>query len=450
MGYPLSYSERVPDTPAASGQRAHQPHAAPDPLTSEIPGSAGPPPSAPTPYVPYGLVVAAAWSWRIAAVVLALILVVVALQAVSLVAVPLTVAVLLAVLLMPLVQFLVTRTPLNRAMAALVSVLGTILVVSGLLTLAGQQIGSGAEDLGATITEGLDEIQRWLREGPLQLTGQQLAGYLEQGRTALSENSSALTAGALNIGGTAAHFLVGIVIALIAAYFYLAQGESMWRFLVRMLPVGAREPVYQASRRGWVSLGAYARTQVLVAAVDALGIGLGALVLGLPFVVPIILLVFLASFVPIVGAIASGAVAILIALVFEGWVTALIMLAIVVAVQQLESHALQPFLMGRAVALHPLVVLSAVAIGSYLLGIVGALFAVPFVAVVNSTTRYLVGQDPFPQLGSEPMPPPRADSPGDGPGGHDEDPAAQDREDESSPVMAGDEPVLGPAGPQRD
>jgi predicted PurR-regulated permease PerM len=169
-----------------------------------------------------------------------------------------------------------------------------------------------------------------------------------------------------------------------------------------MLPRPAQEPTHEAFRRGWVSLGHYARTQVLVAGVDAVGIGLGALVLRLPFVLPLTLLVFLSSFVPIVGAVFSGAVAVLIALVTKGPTVALVMLGIVVLVQQVETHVLQPFLMGRAVALHPLAVIAAVAIGSFLLGIVGALFAVPVLAVANTVIRYYVGHGADPDLARPP------------------------------------------------
>jgi predicted PurR-regulated permease PerM len=153
-----------------------------------------------------------------------------------------------------------------------------------------------------------------------------------------------------------------------------------------------------------VSLGHYARTQVLVAGVDAVGIGIGALALRLPFVLPLTLLVFLSSFIPIVGAILSGAVAVLIALVVKGPVAALVMFGVVLVVQQLETHVLQPFLMGRAVALHPLAVLVAVALGSYLLGIVGALFAVPTLAFGNAVVRYWTGSDPVPSLGEADLP----------------------------------------------
>ncbi len=353
-------------------------------------------------HVPLPLVIAAAWAWRVLIVVVALAALVAVLREISLVVVPLAVASLLTVLLTPLTRFLTRRTPLKRGAAALVAILVLIGAVVGMLSLAGTQIASGMSDLRGSAEQGLTQVIRWLETGPLHVSSDQLSEYLTQLRESLRTNSSRLTSGALTVGATAMDFLAGTLIALFATFFMLAQGDRIWRFLVGMLPAAARERTHQAARRGWVSLGAYARTQVLVAGVDAVGIGLGALILGLPFVVPLTLLVFLSSFIPIVGAVVSGAVAVLVALVVKGPIMALVMLGIVLLVQQLESHILQPFLMGHAVSLHPLAVILAVAIGAHELGVVGALFAVPVLAVANAAIRYYVGHDMFPELAGHP------------------------------------------------
>ncbi len=355
-------------------------------------------------HLPYPLVVAAAWSWRVLLVAAAAAGLVAVLRTISVVVVPLAVALLLAVLLWPAVRFLTNRSPLSRGVSSLLTVIGLIVFVVGLLTLTGTQIASGMADMRSSAEQGLRQITDWLRDGPLHVSGDQLQDYLDKFQASIRDNQSALTSGVMAAGTSAGHFLIGMLVSLIATFFFLAEGDKIWRFFVRMLPKPAQEPTYQASRRGWLSLGSYARTQVLVAAVDAVGIGLGALVLGLPFVIPLTLLVFLSSFIPIVGAIFSGAVAVLVALVVKGPVIALVMIGVVLLVQQLEAHVLQPFLMGKAVSLHPLAVIAAVAIGSFLLGIVGALFAVPFLAVVNTWVRYYVGQDQFPDLGTDPMP----------------------------------------------
>jgi predicted PurR-regulated permease PerM len=363
--------------------------------------------------VPRSLVVAAAWSWRILVVAAVVAGLVAALRVASFVVVPLAVAVLFAALLAPAVTVLAARTPLRRAPASLLMLLVAVVVVLVLLGVAGTQLASGAGTMRASAESGLDEVISWLRTGPLKLSSTQVADYIDQAKTSLRQNSRQLTSGLLSFGTSAGHFVAGLLICLIATFFFLAEGEQIWRFFVRMLPRPAQEPTYQAFRRGWVSLGHYARTQVLVAGVDAVGIGLGALALRLPFVVPITLLVFLTSFVPIVGAIFSGAVAVLVALVVTGPVAALLMLGVVVLVQQVETHVLQPFLMGRAVSLHPLAVIAAVAIGSFLLGIVGALFAVPVLAVANSVVRYFAGHDTVPDLGQAPMPTASADAVGE-------------------------------------
>ena len=374
--------------------------------------------------VPRGLVVTAAWAWRLLVIVVAAAALVFAAREASIVVVPLAVAVLFSALLAAPVRVLAERTPLRRKGAAAVVLLVAVLLILGLAGLAGTQLASGAGTMRGSAEDGLREVQDWLRTGPLHLSTQQLSDYMSRATDSLRGNSSRLTSGLLSGATTAGHFVAGLLIALIATFFYLSEGERIWRFFVRMLPATARDRTYEASRRGWVSLGHYARTQVLVAGVDAIGIGIGALALRLPFVLPLTLLVFLSSFIPIVGAILSGAVAVLIALVVKGPVAALVMFGVVLVVQQLETHVLQPFLMGRAVALHPLAVLVAVALGSYLLGIVGALFAVPALAFTNAVVRYWTGHDPVPSLGEAEIPDLREDEAVD-PGDSSKGPAAE-------------------------
>jgi predicted PurR-regulated permease PerM len=356
-------------------------------------------------HVPNSLVIAAGWSWRILLVVAVVALIVIGLQAISMIVVPLAVAMLVTAILAPLVRVLHRRVGLPLSLAALLAVVLLIIVVAALLTFAGAQIASGMSGMLEQARSGLDKIINWLHTGPLQLSDAQLQHYIDTAKQSLSGSSGSWVTRGTQWATSAGHFVAGILIALFGSVFFLAQGERIAVFLISMLPRPAQEPTYQAGRRGWVSLTSYVRVQIIVAAVDAIGIGIGALILQLPFVVALTLLVFLTSFIPIVGAIASGAVAVLVALVTHGPVAALIMLGVVLLVQQVESHALQPVLMGRAVALHPLAVLIAVVIGSALLGVVGALFAVPALAVANSMIRYFYGHDPFPELGGDPITP---------------------------------------------
>ncbi len=229
----------------------------------------------------------------------------------------------------------------------------------------------------------------WLSQGPLQLTTSQIDQYLTDIGNAVQNNSASILSGALSFGTTAGHVAAGTLLTVFALIFFLLDGGRIWRFLVGLTPRRARAAVDGAGRRGWMSMASYVRVQMVVAAVDAVGIGVGAAVIGVPLALPLGVLVFLGSFIPIVGALATGCVAVLLALVANGWVNALVMLAIVLLVQQVEGHILQPLIMGPAVALHPLAVVLAVAGGTLLAGIPGALFSVPLLAVLNTSVRYI-------------------------------------------------------------
>jgi len=351
--------------------------------------------------VPPSVRAAASWSWRVLVIGLAIGGLVALMGVGKVIWVPVVLALLLTVLLQPLVDLLVSRARMWRGAAAVVAVLALVGVVGGLLALAGQQIASGFTDLWNQAAAGLDELVTYLSEGPLGLDATQIQNYLSQITDQLQANSGTLVSGALSFTTTVGHVLAGGLITLFCLLFFLKDGPLIWTWLVRLLPAPSRERVHEAGRRGLITLSAFTRTQILVAAIDAIGISLGALFLGLPLVVPLGVLVFLASFVPFVGAIATGAIAVLVALVDQGPASALIMLGVVLAVQQIEGHVLQPLLLGHAVAVHPVAVLLAVAAGSLAAGVVGALLAVPFVATLNTVVLYLHGHDKFPDLGSD-------------------------------------------------
>lgn len=344
---------------------------------------------------------AAAWSWRfllIAGASAALFWVIGFFQVIV---VSVAVALLLTVLLAPVSRFLHHRARFPRGLAAITSVLLLLAVVTGLVVIAGRSIARGFGDLYDQASQGVDEALDWLSTGPLQLSTDQLDDLVQQGRDQISSNADSLVSGALSVTTTVGHVAAGTLITLFCTFFFLLDGRTIWAWLVGLLPVPVRERVHQAGRRGIVTLSGYTRTQILVAFVDATGIGIGAAILGVPLALPLATLVFVGSFIPIVGAVATGAVAVLVALVSQGPVVALIMLGVVLLVQQIEGHVLQPFLMGHAVSLHPVAVLLVVAAGSLAAGIVGALFAVPIAAVLNTVVLYLHGHDKFPQLGTE-------------------------------------------------
>ncbi|WP_298459502.1 AI-2E family transporter [uncultured Cellulomonas sp.] len=351
--------------------------------------------------VPVSVRVAAAWSWRLVAIAAGLALLFWLLAYFKVLVVSVAIALLLAVLLAPLVRLLVEVGRFPRALAVAIAVLGLVAFVVGLVTVAGTSIAEGFGELRAQTLAGFDELVDWLSEGPLALTAVQLDDYAAQLSDWASTNSSTLVSGALSVTTTVGHVAAGALIALFCTFFFLHDGGRIWSWLVALLPRAARRPAHQAGRRGLVTLGAYTRTQILVAFVDAVGIGIGALLLQVPLALPLAALVFVGAFIPIVGAVLTGVVAILVALVAQGPVVALLMLGVVLLVQQIEGHILQPLLMGHAVSLHPVGVLLAVAAGSFAAGIVGALFAVPLAAVLNTVILYLHGHDKFPALGAD-------------------------------------------------
>lgn len=341
--------------------------------------------------IPYGVRIAASWAWRIGLILLVSAALIWLLSRISFLIIPIMVAALLAGLLSPVTRWLRSRRIPNGAAVA-ITVLGFLGLIGGSLALVGRQLVAGFSDLWSEALTGIQQIQGWLADGPLHLTAAQIDKYLQEATAALQSNSSSILTGALSFGSTAGHFAAGLVLALFVLIFFLLEGERIWGFLVRLLPRKARAATNGAGRRGWTSMVSYSRIQMFVAFVDAVGIGVGAAIIGVPLALPLGVLVFIGSFIPIVGALVTGAVAVLLALVANGWVNALIMLGIVLLVQQLESHILQPLVMGKAVALHPVAVIMSVAAGSYLAGIPGALFSVPILAVANSAIRYIAAR----------------------------------------------------------
>ncbi|MFQ4147763.1 AI-2E family transporter [Arthrobacter sp. LAPM80] len=341
--------------------------------------------------VPVGMRVAAAWSWRLAIILIVSAMLIWLLGKVTILLIPIMVATILASLLRPLVRGM-KSVGVPQGLSVAIAEGGLIVLVIGALFLVGRQMVAGFSDLSQQALTGLIQVQEWLNAGPLGLSNDQLTVYLNDALAALQNNSSAIFSSALGVGTGVTHFAVGALLTLFILIFFLLEGQDIWAFVVKFFPRRARPAIDGAARRGWQSLGSYARVQILVAAVDAVGIGAGAAIIQVPLALPLGVLVFVGSFIPVVGALVTGAVAVLLALVANGWVNALIMLGIVLLVQQLESHLLQPFIMGRAVSLHPVAVILAVAAGSGVAGILGALFAVPLLAVANSFIRYIAAR----------------------------------------------------------
>ncbi|WP_373291267.1 AI-2E family transporter [Pilimelia anulata] len=376
-----------------------EPVAADEAPTESVSPVDRPDPAGPLPYkhVPYGLRVGGAWAWRLLAIGVAGFYLLELIGVLRIVIIPLIIAMLLAALLGPAVRALrEIRAP--RSLATGVVLVAGLTAVVGTLTAVVSQFVENATKLSTNASAGVNKISKWLRDGPLDLSDRQLDQALETGQKWLDENTASLTSGAVSTAATLFEILTGMVLVLFATFFFLRDGDRIWAFLVRLFPTAARERVDGAGEAAWASLGAYVRATVLVAFIDAIGIGLALYVLDVPLAFALAALVFLGAFVPIIGAALSGTVAVLVALVDVngGPVTALLVLGAVILVQQIEGHVLQPLIMGKAVAIHPLAVIIAIAGGVVLAGIIGALIAVPLVAVLNTGIRHLVQRFPAP------------------------------------------------------
>jgi predicted PurR-regulated permease PerM len=350
--------------------------------------------------VPWGLDLAAAWAWRLIVIAVATYGLFRGVVFFAELTIPLVVAILITALGAPLVAAL-ERIGIRRRAGSGLFVLGLLAVVVGMLALAGQQVASGANDLATQVSSGLGDLKDWLKTGPFHLTDNQISDYIQKAQDNLAERAKngEVLSQATHLGTTLGHVLAALFIVLFATYFFLADGERIWAWAVRIAPRAARQGVDSSGRVAWISLTQFVRATVIVAITDAAGVMIAASILRVQFVFAIGVLVFLGAFVPIIGAFVAGTVAVLVAFVDHGLVVALLMLGGVVLVQQIESHVLQPFLMGRFVAIHPLGIIVAIAAGILVAGIAGALVAVPFAAAANAVVQHLaedtrVGEDP--------------------------------------------------------
>lgn len=348
--------------------------------------------------VPASLRAAAGWTWRILVLALGVVALLKLMARFQVLVVPVLIALLVVALLKPAVDGMTGRpgrVGLSRPLASLVGIVLALLLVAALIGLIGQQVATGFGDLRRQTLEGLDQLREQLRDGPLHLTGDQIGDAVDEIESAVGGNRERLVNGALQVGSTAADIATGFFLVLFSTFFFLSGGDRIWGWLVGLFPRHARPRVNGAGLRAWATLTAYVRATVVVAIVDGVGVGLVAAGLRVPLAVPLGVLVFIGAFVPVVGALVTGVVAVLVALVAQGPVVAGLMLLGVVAVQQIEAHVLQPFLMGHAVRVHPLAVVLGITAGVLLAGIVGGLFAVPLIAVINTVTRYLHEPDPW-------------------------------------------------------
>ncbi|MFM9372074.1 AI-2E family transporter [Streptomyces sp. Da 82-17] len=383
-----------PDAPPAPAYPPKEPaERAPESRTDHVPAPPAYAPAVaarpePVAAVPWGLRVAAEAGWRLLVLAAALWVLARAITSIQLVVMAFLAALLITALLQPTVQRL-RSLGLPRGLATAVAFI-TGFVIMGLVGwFVVWQVLENADTLAERVQEGIDELQKWLLESPFHVTEDQIKDIAKNLREAVGTNTEEITTAGLEGVTVIVEFMTGILLAMFSTLFLLYDGKRIWNWTLKAVPAQARPGVAGAGPKAWRTLTAYVRGTVIVALIDAIFIGIGIYFLDVPMAVPLAVFIFLFAFIPLVGAVISGALAVVVALVTQGVFTALMALVVVLAVQQIEGHVLQPFILGRAVRVHPLAVVLSVAAGGMVGGIGGAVVAVPLVAVANTVVGYL-------------------------------------------------------------
>ncbi|QGZ51972.1 AI-2E family transporter [Streptomyces sp. QHH-9511] len=320
---------------------------------------------------------------------------------------PLIVALFLTTLTWPLTRFLRRRGWAPALAAAVVTVL-FLLVVAGIVALIAVPVSSQSGELADGVVEGIQKLREWAAGPPLNIGDDQISGAFDAAVARVQDSVGSMVTTIASGVSTVFNGLVTAVLALFLMFFFLKDGPRFLPWLTRQLPGRLATDVPVVAARGWDTLGAFVRSQAFVGFLDAVFIGLGLWILDVPLVLPLAVLTFVSAFVPIVGALFAGLVAVLIALVSNGLTDALIVLAIIVVVQQLEGNVFQPMIQSRGLGLHAAVVLLAVTLGGNLAGIVGSLLAVPAAALIAVVWNYLReqlnGPAQEPETGEPPAP----------------------------------------------
>ncbi len=335
----------------------------------------------------------AAWAWRLLVILAAVVALLWVVKRLEIIVVPVLLALMLSALLVPAVDWL-DRRGLPRGGAVALVLLSGFAILGGILAFVISEFAIGLPDLVAQIERSIDTTRKWLIEGPAHLSHQQIDNAGNAAIEALRNNQDKLTSGALSTAATITEIVTAALLMLFTLIFFLYGGRNIWQYVTKIFPVSVQERVRAAGTAGYGSLIGYVRATFLVALVDAGGVGTGLAIMGVPLALPLASLVFLGAAIPLVGAVVSGFLAVVVALLAKGWVYALITLGVLIGVNQLEAHILQPLVMGRAVSIHPLAVVLAISSGGVLAGIVGALLAVPTVAFLNNAFQVLLARDP--------------------------------------------------------
>lgn len=331
---------------------------------------------------------AARWSLNLLLVMAAVVAALWALGQLRVVVVPTLAALLVATLLVPPVELL-RRRGLPSAAATLVVMVAGVAALVGLLALVVPAFVAQATELRSSLDEAVDQVVRWLIEGPFELERGEIDAAVDRALASLRENAGGLGRGVLSGATVLAEVLAGTLLMLVLAFFFVHDGRRIWGWVVGLAPERRREEIDGAGRATWSAISAYMRGMVLVAAVDALLIGLALVLIGVPLVLPLMVIVFIGAFIPLVGAFVSGAVAALVALVSNGPLDAALVIAAITAIQQAEGDLLYPNVVGRMIRMHPVAILLALGVGTVVAGIVGALLAVPVAASAWIAYGYL-------------------------------------------------------------
>src|SRR6516225_11364884 len=335
---------------------------------------------------------AAAWAWRLLVILGAVLAVLWVVKKLEVIVVPVLLALMISALLVPAVDW-IDRRGLRRGIAVALVLFGGFAILGGILAFVIVQFVYGLPDLTEQVTRSIESTRKWLIEGPLHLRSEQISSAGNAAIQALHNNQSKLTSGALATAATVTELVTAAVLTLFTLIFFLYGGRNIWHYVTKIVPVDVRERVRAAGRAGYWSLIGYVRATFLVALTDAAGVGAGLAFMHIPLALPLASLVFLGAFIPLVGAVIAGFLAVVVALLSKGFIYVLITLGLIIAVGQLETHLLQPLVMGRAVSVHPLAVVLAISTGGVLAGIVGALLAVPTVAFLNNAIQVLLAPD---------------------------------------------------------
>ncbi|MEV0096041.1 AI-2E family transporter [Streptomyces sp. NPDC050738] len=338
--------------------------------------------------VPWGMRVAAEAGWRFLVLAGTLWILMKVISAVQLVVFAFVAALLVTALLQPTVARL-KRMGLPRGVATAVTAIGGFVIMGLVGWFVVWQVMENLDTLSTKVQDGIQELKNWLLNSPFHVTEDQINQIAKNLSDTIGANTNEITSTGLQGITVLVEVLTGILLAMFSTLFLLYDGPRIWQWCLKLAPAAARPGLAGAGPRAWRTLTAYVRGTVIVAMIDAIFIGLGIFFLKVPMAVPLAVFIFLFAFIPLVGAVISGALAVVVALVTEGPFTALMVLAVVLAVQQIEGHILQPFILGRAVRVHPLAVVLSVAAGGLIAGIGGAVVAVPLVAVTNTMVGYL-------------------------------------------------------------